>query len=195
MGSRSRARARAQVSDAPVPGRPRPAAQPSRPAKPQGPAARQRDGAVSQAAPAAGQPVPGAAAQRPTRLLAAAAVTEAVEAAGVLLASVLVMIDTIQGKSYDTGSGIALTLIGIATAVALGYVAAGLARVRPWSRTPALLTQFFIAVFSIYLVRDLPEWGGPGLVLAVTGLATVLAPSSIRTLAGLQPAQRRSRAS
>jgi hypothetical protein len=169
-------------------------AQPSGPAKPQGSAAGQHGSAVMEHGSAAGQQAPGTA-QRPTRLLAAAAVTQAIEAAGVLLASVLVMTDTIEGKAYSVGSGIALTFIGIATAVALGYVAAGLARVRPWSRTPALLTQFFVAVFSIYLVRDLPEWGGPGLVLAATGLAAVLAPSSIRTLAGLRPGEPKSRAS
>jgi hypothetical protein len=122
--------------------------------------------------------------------VAVAAVVQAIETAGVLFASLLVAIDAIEGKSYHVNSGVALTVIGIATAVALGSVAAGLARARPWSRTPALLTQFFIAVVSLYLLGSHRyEWGVPGLVLAVTGVATVLAPPSMRTLAGQQHAE------
>ena len=63
-----------------------------------------------------------------------AAVVQAVEAAGVLGASVLAGIDTGSGRSYHTSSGIALTVIGVAAAVALGYVATGLARARRWKR-------------------------------------------------------------
>jgi hypothetical protein len=183
VGSRSRARARAQVSEAPVPQRLRPAAQSSGPRRgQQEPPTPQRGAAVAEPASASGQPAP-AVAPRRSLLLAVAAVAQATEAAGLLCASVLVAIDTIEGKASNVNSGIALTVLGTATAVALGCVAAGLARMRPWSRTPALITQFFIAIFSIYLVHDLPEWGVPGLVLAATGLVTVLAPPSMRTLA------------
>ena len=47
-----------------------------------------------------------------------------------LAASVLAGVDTAGGQSYQQGSGIALTIIGLATAVALAWVAAGLARSR-----------------------------------------------------------------
>ena len=113
----------------------------------------------------------------------AAAVTEAVQAAGVFAAALLAGIDAITGKSYHVNSGIALTVIGIVTAAGLGYVAAGLARARRWSRTPALLTQLFTGIVSIYLIQGHKyEWGGPGLVLAAVGIATVLAPASTRAL-------------
>ncbi len=57
-----------------------------------------------------------------------AAIVQAAEAAGVLAASILAGIDTGSGRYYERASGIALTLIGIATAVVLGLVARGLQR-------------------------------------------------------------------
>jgi len=107
--------------------------------------------------------------ERP-RSLVVAAVVQGIEAAGVLGASVLAGIDAGSGRSYHTNSGIALTVIGIGTAVALGYVAAGLARARRWSRTPALLTQLFAGIVSIYLLQGHRyDWGGPGLLYPAPG--------------------------
>ena len=116
-------------------------------------------------------------------MLAGAAVIQAIEAVGVLLASVLAGVDAGNGRSYHVNSGIALTIIGLATAIALGWVAAGLARARPWSRTPALLTQLFAGIVSIYLL-EAPRyaWGIPGMLLALAGFVTVLWPPSIRAL-------------
>ena len=121
--------------------------------------------------------------QRP-RALAGAAVIQGFEAAGVFAASVLAGVDAAGGRSYHTNSGIALTLIGICTAIVLGYVATGVARVRPWSRTPALLTQLFCGIVSIYLLQaSRYDWGVPGLVLAIAGFATLLVPASTHALA------------
>jgi hypothetical protein len=126
--------------------------------------------------------------QRPASLLAAA-VIQAAEAAGVLGAAILAGVDTSAGRSYHNNSGIALTLIGIATAIALAYVASGLARARRWSRTPALLTQLFVGIVSIYLVQGHRyDWGVPGVVLAVAGFAALLVPPSLRALADDPPA-------
>ena len=112
-----------------------------------------------------------------------AAAVQAVESAGVLVAAVFAGIDALQGKAYQNSSGIALTIIGIGTAVALALVAAGLARVRRWSRTPALLTQLFTGIIGIYLVQGDRFWlGGPALALAVTGFALLLVPPSLRAL-------------
>ena len=109
---------------------------------------------------------------------------QGLEAAGVLLASVLAAVDAGSGRSYHASSGIALTVIGIVTALALGYVAAGVAGARAWSRTPALLTQLFTGIVSIYLIQaSRYEWGVPGLVLAVAGFVTLLVPPSLRALA------------
>ena len=116
--------------------------------------------------------------------LRAAAVVQAAEAAVVLAATVLAGIDTAAGRSYQVGSGIALTVIGAASAAVLAIVAAGLARARRWSRTPALLTQLFVGIVGIYLLQGKRfDWGVLLVVLAVAGFAALLAPPSLRALA------------
>jgi hypothetical protein len=120
--------------------------------------------------------------------LRAAAVVQAVESAVVLAAAVLAAVDTAAGRSYQTGSGIALTLIGVASAAALALVARGLARARRWSRTPALLTQLFFGIVGIYLLQGHRlDWGVPVVVLAIAGFAALLAPPSLRALTGQGP--------
>src|SRR5215472_8461064 len=117
--------------------------------------------------------------------LRAAAVVQAAEAVLVLAATVLAGIDTAAGRSYQTGSGIALTLIGAASAAALAVVAVGLARARRWSRTPALLTQLFVGIVGIYLLQaSRLDWGVLSVLLAVAGFAALLSPPSLRVLAG-----------
>jgi hypothetical protein len=113
-----------------------------------------------------------------------AAVIQAAESAVVLVAVVLAGIDAGNGRSYQASSGVALTLIGAGTVLALGLVAAGLARARRWSRTPALLTQLFTGIVGIYLVQGQRySWGIPALLLAAAGLVTLLLPASVRALA------------
>jgi hypothetical protein len=121
--------------------------------------------------------------QRPPSLLGAAGV-QAADALIVLVASVLAGVDTVSGKSYQQGSGIALTLIGLATAAALAWVAVGLSQGRRWSRTPAALTQLFVGIVGIYLVQGHRyAWGIPSLVLAAAGFVLLLTPASLRALA------------
>jgi hypothetical protein len=127
---------------------------------------------------------------RPISILLAGLV-QAIQSVAVLVASLFAGIAAIQGKSYQNSSGIALTVIGIGTAVLLALVALGLARVRRWSRTPALLTQLFTGIIGIYLVQGHRYWlGVPGLALAVAGFAALLVPPSLRalTFAAREPA-------
>jgi hypothetical protein len=193
VGSRSRARARAQASQP----RSGPAAaarqqragqqgaQPSatRPEQGAGRPASGRSGTVTDA----GSPGPatpaGAAAGTLPRSVQIAAIVQAVEAVGVLAAALMAGVDAITGKSYHRASGIAITLIGIATAAALAYVAHGLRSGRRWSRTPAMLTQLFAGIVAIYLIQaPRLDWGIPAIVLAVAGFGALLAPSSIELL-------------
>jgi hypothetical protein len=119
---------------------------------------------------------------RPLSVSLAAAV-QAIESAGVLVAAVFAGIAAAQGKSYQSSSGIALTVIGAGTAIVLALVALGLARVRRWSRTPALLTQLFVGIVGIYLVQGHRYWlGGAALALPVAGLVLLLVPPSLRAL-------------
>jgi hypothetical protein len=123
--------------------------------------------------------------------LRVAAGVEAAEAAVVLVAAVFAGIATAAGRSYQLSSGIAITVIGVACAAALAAVAAGLARARRWSRTPALLTQLFVGIVGIYLIQGQRlDWGVPSVVLAAAGFAVLLAPASLRALAGDQPTPR-----
>lgn len=115
--------------------------------------------------------------------IAGAVLAQAVETAGVCLASVLSAIDTASGKSYEFGSGVALTVIGFGTTAALALVVVGLARARSWSWMPALLTQLFVLIVSIYLVQGHRyDWGGPALALALVGFASLLMPAGLRAL-------------
>ncbi|HEY6280013.1 MAG TPA: hypothetical protein VIX86_27295 [Streptosporangiaceae bacterium] len=117
--------------------------------------------------------------------LAAAAGVQLAEAVLVLVATVLAGIDAAGGRSYHVNSGIALTIIGAVCALALAWVAAGVGRGRPWSRTPALLTQLFVGIVGIYLLQaHRLDWGVPSVVLAVAGFAALLAPPSLRALSG-----------
>ena len=125
---------------------------------------------------------------RPLSVLLAA-VVQSVQSVAVLAAAVYAGVSASEGKSYQNSSGIALTAIGVGTAVVLALVAAGLARVRRWSRTPALLTQLFTGIVGIYLVAGgRLEWGIPALLLPAAGFAALLAPASLRALTRGRPA-------
>ena len=112
-----------------------------------------------------------------------AAVVELTEAVLVLVASLWAGIATATGSSYQTSSGVAITIIGVGTACVLALVARGLRRARRWSRTPAMLTQLFTGIVAVYLLQSgRLEWGIPTIVLAVAGLAALLAPASLNVL-------------
>jgi hypothetical protein len=125
--------------------------------------------------------------------ITAAVVIEALEAVLVAVAAVLAGLATGRGQSYQLSSGIAITVIGLAAAVLLALVAAGLRRPRRWTRTPALLTQLFTGIVGIYLLQGgRYDWGSATVVLSLAGFAALLAPPSTRALTvGLpQPADR-----
>jgi peptidoglycan/LPS O-acetylase OafA/YrhL len=112
-----------------------------------------------------------------------AAVVELAEAVLVLVASLWAAIATATGNSYQTSSGVAITIIGVGTACVLALVARGLRRARRWTRTPAMLTQLFTGIVAVYLLQSgRLEWGIPTIVLAVAGLAALLAPASLSVL-------------
>ncbi|MHB1432614.1 MAG: hypothetical protein ACYCVZ_10925 [Streptosporangiaceae bacterium] len=108
---------------------------------------------------------------------------EAIETAGIFVASVLAAISAAEGKSYQSSSGIAITAIGFGTVIALAFVSWGLARGKRWSRTPALLTQLFGGILGIFLVQAQRYWWGvPAVILSVAGFVSLLLPSSFRAL-------------
>jgi len=148
---------------------------------------RSPDGAAARAAvtPAA------AGAARRTSLLMLAAAVVAVEAAGLCVAGVLTAVDAADGRSYQASSGVALTILEFIAVAGCAWIASGVVRVRPWSRTPAVMIQVFTAVVAVYLLQAHRfDWGIPALLFAAAGLAALLAPASWRALA--HPVSRRS---
>ena len=141
---------------------------PTRPAKATAP---------TKAARAAAAPV-----ERPRALRVAAAVV-ALEAVGMCVAAGFAAVSTADGQSYQRASGVALTLIAVGTAVAFALFAIGLAKARPWTRTPVVMTQLAIGIWGIYLLKDhRPDWGVPMLLVAAGCLAALFTPASLRAL-------------
>ena len=115
-----------------------------------------------------------------------AAAAQAVEAVGVLVAAVVSAVDTATGHSYQRSSGIALTVLAFAAAIAAGFVVPGLLRARLWSRTPALFTQLFVGTTGVYLLDGHHlNFGLPAVVVAIAGFAGICAPPSWRALSRL----------
>jgi hypothetical protein len=166
------------------------------PAKPQSPKAQQAKAkpAKSPAAkpqpaktqPAKTQPAepqPAGPVAAPPRALRVAAVLEGVEAVGMLVAAGFAAVATAAGKSYELSSGIALTLIAVATAALFAAFAVGLARSRPWTRTPVVMFQLAIGFWGVFLLTGHKyAWGVPMLVLAAAILACVFTPAALRAL-------------
>jgi hypothetical protein len=112
-----------------------------------------------------------------------AAVVQALEAVGVCLAAALAAADLAAGQTYQRSSGVALIVLELIVAAGLAALASGLARSRPWSRTPAVMAQVLTGVIGIFLLQaGRYEWGVPALVLALAGLAGLFAPASLKAL-------------
>jgi hypothetical protein len=131
-------------------------------------------------------------ARRPP-LLTLAAVAVAVEAAGLGVAGVLTAVDAANGRSAQASSGVALTILEFIAVAGIAWIAFGVARVRPWSRTPTVMIQAFTGVVAVYLLQAHRfDWGVPALLLAVAGVVAVVAPASWRALTRqIEPAKPR----
>jgi hypothetical protein len=116
-------------------------------------------------------------------LLWLAAAAQALEAAGLLVVVALNLSDLASGQTYQKSNAVAIIGIELVVAVGMAVVAAGIVRLRPWSRTPAVLTQVFAIIIGIVLIQAHRfGWGLPALVFAVAGLAGLFAPTSFRAL-------------
>src|SRR6201985_176896 len=120
--------------------------------------------------------------ERP-RALRLAAGLQALEAVGMCVAAGFAAVSTADGQSYQRASGIALTLIAVGTAVGFALFAVGLAKARPWTRTPVVMTQLAIGTWGIYLLKDHRlDWGVPMLLVAACCLVALFTPASLRAL-------------
>ena len=116
-------------------------------------------------------------------MLRVATAAQAAEAAGLCAAIVLNIVDSASGDSWTTSNAIGFIVIEVIAAAAVAWVASGLARVRPWARTPAVMTQVFAIMIAFWLIEaHRYAWGIPALALAIAGLVGLFAPSSLRAL-------------
>ena len=116
-------------------------------------------------------------------MLRLAAGAQAAEAAGLCVAVVLNAIDSASGRAWTTSNAIAFIVLELIVAIGVAWIASGIARARPWSRTPAVMTQAFTCLIAIWLLQAHRfAWGVPALLLAVAALAGLFAPASFRAL-------------
>jgi hypothetical protein len=116
-------------------------------------------------------------------MLLMAAAAQAAEAVGLCAAVLLNVIDSASGDDWTTSNAIAFIVLEALVAVAVAWVAWGIARVRPWSRTPAVMTQVFTILIALWLLEaHRYGWGIPALLFAIAALAGLFAPTSLRAL-------------
>jgi hypothetical protein len=116
-------------------------------------------------------------------LLLLAAAAQGLEAAGLLVVVALNLSDLAGGQTYQTSNAVAVIVIEAIVAIGVAWIAWGIVRVRPWSRTPAVMTQVLTFIIAIVLIQaHRLGWGLPALLIAVAGLAGLFAPASFRAL-------------
>jgi hypothetical protein len=116
-------------------------------------------------------------------MLRVAAAAHLAELIGLVVAIVFGLVDSASGQSWTASNAAGFILIEVIAAVAVGLLALGIARLRPWSRTPAVMTQVFVALIAVWLLEaHRYAWGIPALLLAIAGLAGLFAPASLRAL-------------
>jgi hypothetical protein len=113
-----------------------------------------------------------------------AAAAQALEAVGLFAVVAVNLSNLAGGQTYQTSNAVAVIVIELITAIGVAWIASGIVRTRPWSRTPAVMTQVLVIIIGIVLIQAHRfGWGFPALVFAVAGLAGLFAPTSFRALA------------
>jgi hypothetical protein len=117
-------------------------------------------------------------------MLLVAAAAQGAEAIGLCVAIAVNVVDAVSGRSWTASSAMGFIAIELIAAIGVAAIAAGIARARPWSRTPALITQVFALMIAVWLLEaHRYAWGVPVLLLAAAGFAGLLTPASLRALA------------
>jgi hypothetical protein len=114
-------------------------------------------------------------------LLGAAAL--GLEAAGLFVVIAANLIDLADGRAYQRSGAIAIIVLEVIVAIGVAVIASGIVRARPWTRTPAVMTQIFTLIIAVWLLEaHRLAWGLPALLIALAGLAGLFAPTSLRKL-------------
>lgn len=116
-------------------------------------------------------------------MLLMAAAGQAAVAVGLCVAVILNVIDSVSGDAWTTSNAIGFIVLEAIVAVGVAWIASGIARFRPWSRTPAVMTQVFTILIALWLLEaHRYAWGIPALLVAIAALAGLFAPTSLRAL-------------
>jgi hypothetical protein len=116
-------------------------------------------------------------------MLSVAAAAVALEAVGLCVAVVANAVDDVNGRTGTQSNAVGFMAFEFIIAVGVAWIAWGIARVRPWSRTPAVILQVFTVMIAVWLLQaHRYDWGLPALLLALAGLAGLFAPASLRAL-------------
>jgi hypothetical protein len=116
-------------------------------------------------------------------MLSVAVAAVALEAAGLCVVVVANAIDTVNGRTATQSNAVGFMVLEFVIAFGVALIALGVARVQPWSRTPAVMVQVFTALIAIWLIEaHRYPWGVPALLFALAGLAGLFAPASLRAL-------------
>ncbi|RCG18330.1 hypothetical protein DQ384_39125 [Sphaerisporangium album] len=92
-------------------------------------------------------------------------------------------VETIIGSPSDVSSSIGVSAFGVLVGAALLWVAWGVFQAARWSRAPGVVTQIFALPVAVSLVQSAQYLlGVPLIVLALAGLAALLAPPTTRAM-------------
>jgi hypothetical protein len=117
-------------------------------------------------------------------MLLVAAAALAAEAAGLGVAVIFNIVDSTSGRAWTAGNAIGFIAVEVIVAAGVAWLAWGVGRMRPWSRTPGVMTQVVTILIAVWLLQaHRYGWGIPALLLALAGLAGLFAPASLRALA------------
>ncbi|MGW0193654.1 hypothetical protein [Nonomuraea sp. NPDC003201] len=123
--------------------------------------------------------------RRPVTLVIAAAIV-ALEGLVALGLGIYVAVESLVSTPDNLTTAIAESAFGVLVGAGLLWVAwGGLFRMERWGRSPGVLTQIFMVPISVTLIQSgQPQLGIPLIVIAVAGLATLLAPPTTHALYG-----------
>jgi hypothetical protein len=121
-------------------------------------------------------------------LLLVAAVVLAAEALALFAYTLITVIETATNDAYQVSNGVAQIVLQLIMLAGLALLASGVLKLRPWTRTPAVMVQVIIGFVGVVLLQAHRwDWGVPTLLLAVAGLVSLLTPASLKALARPMP--------
>jgi hypothetical protein len=127
--------------------------------------------------PTASTPPAATATSAPRPLLVACALI-GLQAVGLLVAAAVLLVDTLAGHPTDRASALLGAAFALVGALAFGFGAWGLLRLRPAARTPIVVLEVLTVpvAYSVAFDSGRPAYGGPILLVALAVLYLLFTP-------------------